>query len=96
MTGSSDSDKKQRRLRSIVDRLPERGPVEEEVILAPEGKQARISWPVAFIIATVIVCLTAIYILGRWAEWQCQRRGGVWYPVTEGSQLPDNFCDYPE
>jgi hypothetical protein len=88
-------DDKPRRLRSLRDRLPERGPLTEEDEQIPEGRSARISWPIAFIVATIAVCLTTVYIFSKWPEWQCKREGGIWFATTPSENLPDNYCQYP-
>jgi hypothetical protein len=82
-----DDSEKRGKLRSLAGRLPTRGAVEEDI---PEGRHQRVTWPIAFIIATLIVCLTTVYIMSKWAEWDCKWSGKQW--VGSDGIEPDNFC----
>lgn len=57
------------------------------------SRGSRISWPVAFIIATIVVCLTAVFVMSKYAEWDCKWSGKQW--IGSDGIEPDNFCIEP-
>lgn len=71
-------------LRSIRAKLKDREPLEEgDLVETRPGP--RIHWPAAFVIATIVLCLTTVYIMSKWAEWDCKRDGRQWVGATESA-----------
>ncbi len=79
-------------LRSLRAKLGDREPLDEGELLESRPGP-RITWPLAFVIATIAVCLTTVYIMSKWAEWDCKRDGRQW--VGSDGIEPDNFCIEP-